>query len=69
MATKFSEKEMADIDFKLKETAKKHTSSTGMRRTTVDELYTQAGISKGSFYSFMIDFYESDMPILLRKMP
>jgi len=55
MATKFTEKEMADIRAKLKESAQKCVSSIGMRKTTVDDLCDYAGISKGAFYKF----YES----------
>ena len=52
MATKFTEKEMADIRAKLKEAAQKSASSTGVKKTTVDDLCAHAGISKGAFYKF-----------------
>ena len=52
MATKFTEKEMADIRMKLKEAAQKYASTVGMKKTTVDDLCNQVGISKGAFYKF-----------------
>jgi len=123
MAAKFTEKEMAEIRAKLKEAAQKHASSRGIRKTTVDDLCANAGISKGAFYKFyeskealffeivedwhfqiyggaleiiqsaentpdeervyqallyacqaleeypIVEFYENDLPYLLRKMP
>ena len=52
MATKFTEKEMADIRAKLIEAAGRFASTLGIRKTTVDDLCVRAGISKGAFYKF-----------------
>ncbi len=52
MATAFTQRERASIEQKLQEAALACATSAGMRRTTVDELARQAGISKGAFYSF-----------------
>lgn len=55
MATAFTEKERGIILSKLKEAAKHFAVTPGVRKTTVDDLVAEAGISKGAFYKF----YES----------
>lgn len=52
MATPFSKEERALIDKNLRKAAKDCLGRYGVRKTTVDELVTMAGISKGSFYNF-----------------
>ena len=55
MATAFTEKERGIILSKLKESARHFAVTPGVRKTTVDDLVAEAGISKGAFYKF----YES----------
>lgn len=52
MAGSFSEKERASIIAALRRAAGHHAAEKGMRKTTVDELVAEAGISKGAFYKF-----------------
>lgn len=52
MATAFSENEKDLIRIKLNNAAKECLGKFGVRRTTVDQLVSMAGISKGAFYSF-----------------
>ena len=52
MATAFTPRERERIDEALKDAALRHAATVAMRRTTVDELAREAGISKGAFYSF-----------------
>lgn len=52
MATAFSPQERTAITTKLLASAQRFASTVGMRRTTVDQLAHEAGISKGAFYSF-----------------
>lgn len=52
MAVSFIEKEKAGIVKALRVAAGRHAASMGMRKTTVDELASEAGISKGAFYKF-----------------
>ena len=52
MAVSFSEKEKTGIITALRLAAGRHAASVGMRKTTVDELAAEAGISKGAFYKF-----------------
>ena len=51
----FTEQEKEIIQGKLLDAAEDALSTTGIRRTTVEDLAKAAGISKGAFYSF----YES----------
>ena len=48
----FSEDERAMVRSKLIETAKGYLATTGIKKTTVEELSRAAGISKGAFYLF-----------------
>ncbi len=52
MATAFSEQERAAISAQLRAAALRCAATLGMRKTTVDELAREAGISKGTFYHF-----------------
>ncbi|MCE5342260.1 MAG: TetR/AcrR family transcriptional regulator [Eubacteriales bacterium] len=52
MAVSFSDKEKAGIVAALRQAAGRHAARKGMRKTTVDELAMEAGISKGAFYKF-----------------
>ena len=52
MAVAFSEKERESIINALRKAAAEHAARDGMRKTTVDELASEAGISKGAFYKF-----------------
>ncbi|NCB05842.1 MAG: TetR/AcrR family transcriptional regulator, partial [Clostridia bacterium] len=52
MAVKFTEKECGEIVQALRLAAARHAANGGMRKTTVDELAQEAGISKGAFYKF-----------------
>ncbi len=55
MATAFSEQEKSIINKRLKEVAKEFLTKYGVKKTTIDQLVQEVGISKGAFYSF----YES----------
>ncbi|MDO4483118.1 MAG: TetR/AcrR family transcriptional regulator [Clostridia bacterium] len=61
MAAAFSEKEKASIRQALISAARKYAQTIGMKRTTVDMLAAEAGISKGAFYGF----YESKEHLFL----
>lgn len=52
MAAPFCPSEQAIIREALMDAAVRHACSNGMRRTTVDLLTTEVGISKGAFYHF-----------------
>lgn len=52
MAKAFTEQETDIILQKLKTSARRNAASRGVRKTTVDELAREAGISKGAFYKF-----------------
>lgn len=52
MAVSFSEKEKTGIVKALRAAASRRAASVGMRKTTVDEMALEAGISKGAFYKF-----------------
>ena len=52
MAVSFTEKERVGIVAALRRAAARHAAEEGMRKTTVDELTVEAGISKGAFYKF-----------------
>ena len=52
MAVSFTPKERQGIIEALRGAANKSAATVGMRKTTVDTLALQAGISKGAFYKF-----------------
>ena len=52
MATAFTQQKRSLIRKRLEEAAMERAAAVGMRRTTVEELSRQVGISKGMFYSF-----------------
>jgi AcrR family transcriptional regulator len=52
MATAFSQDEREKIKVALLETARQYTAKYGMKKTSVDDLAANAGISKGMFYKF-----------------
>ncbi len=52
MAVRFSDHERAGIVKALRKAAERRAALKGMRKTTVDELVEEAGISKGAFYKF-----------------
>ena len=52
MAVSFTDKERVGIIAALRRAAGRHAAQSGMRKTTVDELASEAGISKGAFYKF-----------------
>ena len=52
MATAFTEQEVQIIKTKLKEAARQFAVTTGVRKTSVDQLTMAADISKGAFYKF-----------------
>ena len=52
MAQPFSPKQRDAIREKLKESARKYAVSTGVKKTSLDMLTADAGISKSSFYKF-----------------
>lgn len=52
MAKAFTEQETDIILQNLKASARRYAASQGVRKTTVDELAQETGISKGAFYKF-----------------
>jgi len=52
MAVRFTQQQRDDIVTALRQAAVRHASQEGMRKTTVEELAAEAGISKGAFYQF-----------------
>ena len=52
MPRAFSEAEQTQIRGRLIAAGKRHISAMGIRRLVIDEVTREAGISKGSFYSF-----------------
>lgn len=52
MGSAFTQQEREEIQTALKEAARHCAATIGMRKTTVDELAENAGISKGAFYKF-----------------
>ncbi len=52
MATAFGETERAQIRSSLQLAAWRHACLEGMKKTSVDQLSAEAGISKGAFYHF-----------------
>lgn len=55
MALAFTSEQMSDIRRRLYESAQRHALHTGLKKTSLDMLTSDAGISKSSFYKF----YES----------
>lgn len=54
VAKAFTEQEADIILQSLKTSARRYAVSQGVRKTTVDELVREAGISKGAFYKFYL---------------
>lgn len=52
MARNFTEREKENIKRSLLEACKRNWTQYGYKKTSVDELCSQAGISKGAFYLF-----------------
>lgn len=52
VAVGFTPRERENIVRALLEAASRHAALGGMKKTSVDELCAEAGISKGAFYSF-----------------
>ena len=82
MAQPFSPQQRDAIREKLKESARKYAVSTGVKKTSLDMLTADAGISKSSFYKFydskeletihnlgIIRFLCEDLPELARFIP
>lgn len=61
MAQPFTSEQMAQIRARLFESAQRHALTTGVRKTSLDALTADAGISKSSFYKF----YESKEMLFL----
>ncbi len=61
MARSFTEREKENIKRSLQETCKRSWTQSGYKKTSVDDLCRQAGISKGAFYLF----YESKEALFL----
>lgn len=66
----FTEQEKEIIQGKLMDAAEQFLSTTGVRKTTVEDLAKAAGISKGAFYSFYeskeVLFWEALMRVHMR---
>lgn len=52
MAQPFSSEQISEIKRRLIESAKHHALNTGMKKTSLDALTTDAGIAKSTFYKF-----------------
>ena len=52
MARSFSEREKDNIKKSLQEACKQSWTQYGYKKTSVDDLCKQVGISKGAFYIF-----------------
>ena len=61
MALAFTAEQMADIRSSLRDSARRHAISVGLKKTSLDMLTADAGISKSSFYKF----YESKEMLFL----
>ena len=61
MALPFTDEQRAQIRKRLFESAQRHALSIGVRKTSLDALTADAGISKSSFYKF----YESKEQLFL----
>ena len=55
MALAFTPEQMSEIRLRLYQSAQRHALHTGLKKTSLDMLTSDAGISKSSFYKF----YES----------
>ncbi len=64
MGTAFTDNEKNIIKTKLKACASSCMSKYGIKKTTVDELVKEVGISKGAFYKF----YDSKELLFLRYL-
>ena len=64
MATAFNDTERDAIREALQDAAWRHACGEGMRKTTVDDLAAEAGISKGAFYRF----YDSKEALFLEVL-
>ena len=53
MARSFTEREKENIKKGLQEACKQSWTQYGYKKTSVDDLCKQAGISKGAFYLFL----------------
>ena len=53
MARSFTEREKENIKRSLREACKQSWTRYGYKKTSVDDLCRQAGISKGAFYLFL----------------
>ena len=65
MARSFTEREKENIKRSLQEACKQSWTQYGYKKTSVDDLCRQAGISKGAFYLF----FESHDEIKKRHIP
>ena len=61
MALPFTPEQMNDIRHRLLKSAQRHARDTGLKKTSLDMLTADAGISKSSFYKF----YESKEQLFL----
>lgn len=61
MAQAFTSEQLSAIRARLFESAQRHALSTGVKKTSLDALTADAGISKSSFYKF----YESKEQLFL----
>ena len=52
MARSFTEREKENIKRSLQEACKQNWTQYGYKKTSVDDLCRQVGISKGAFYLF-----------------
>lgn len=52
MAQAFTPEQMQTIRARLMDSARRHALTTGVRKTSLDTLTAEAGISKSSFYKF-----------------
>lgn len=66
MPKTFTEEEKERINESLKKAGEKHFARYGVKKTNVEELTREAGISKGSFYAFFPSKEELYMQILER---
>lgn len=62
MARSFSEREKENIRKSLMDICKQNWTQYGYKKTSVDEICKQAGISKGAFYLF----FESKEALFVR---
>lgn len=76
MPRSFSEREKEHINKRLKDSCKESWVQYGYKKTSVDELCKQAGISKGAFYLFLnrkklffVKFYVPCKSRFIRRLP